>query len=63
VEGIMGSISSGKRNHTKTAFDDIKETFLAKEWNFLHLSRKKLNYLRLKDFLKYECELYLKSNH
>ena len=37
---------------------DMKEAFLAKEWNSFHLSRKKLDYLHLKDFLKYECELY-----
>ena len=52
VEGIMGSILLGKRNHTKIAFDDIMETFLAKEWNFFHLSRKELNYLHLKDFFQ-----------
>ena len=27
----------------------------------IHPSRKKLHYLHLKDFLKYECELYLKQ--
>ena len=32
-----------------------------KKWNSFHLSRKKLNYLHLEDFLKYECELYLKQ--
>ena len=37
------------------------EAFLAKEWNPLHLSKKKLDYLHLKEFLKYECELYLKE--
>ena len=32
-----------------------------KEWNSFHLSGKKLDYLHLKDFLKYECERYLKQ--
>ena len=41
--------------------DDIKEAFLAKEWNSFHLLVKKLDYLHLKDFLKYEYELYLKQ--
>jgi hypothetical protein len=35
--------------------------FLAKEWKSFHLFGKKLDYLHLKDFLKYECELYLKQ--
>ena len=39
----------------------IKEVFLAKEWDSFHLTRKKLDDLHLKDFLKYECELYLKQ--
>ena len=42
------------------AYDDIKEAFLVKEWNSLHLSEK-LDYLHLKDFFKYKCELYLKQ--
>jgi len=46
---------------SKITFNDIKEAFLAKEWNSFHLSGKKLDYLHLKDFLKYECELYLKQ--
>ena len=41
--------------------DDIKEAFLAKEWNFFHLLWKKLDYLHLKDIDKYKCELYLKQ--
>ena len=45
----------------KITFDDIKEAFLAKESNSFHLSGKKLGYLYLKDFLKCECELYLKQ--
>ena len=36
------------------------KAFLANEWNSFHLLRKKLDYLHLKDFLKYKCELYLK---
>ena len=46
---------------SKITYDGIKEDFLAKEWNSFHLSRKKLYYLHLKDFLKYDCELYLKQ--
>ena len=47
---------------SKTTYVDIKEAFLAKEWNSFHLFEKKLDYLHLKDFLKYECELYLKQS-
>ena len=43
----------------KITLDDIKESILAKE---LHLSWKKLDYLHLKDSLKYDCELYLKQS-
>ena len=43
---------------SKRAFDDIKVVFLTKEWNSFHFSGMKLDYLHLKDFLKYECELY-----
>ena len=43
------------------AFDDIKEVFLTKEWNSFHFLGKKLDYLHLKNFLKYECEVYLKQ--
>ena len=39
----------------------MKEVVLAKEWNSFHLSRKKLDYLHLEDFLKYERKLYLKQ--
>jgi hypothetical protein len=45
-----------------TTYVDIKEVVLAKEWNSFHISEKKLDYLHLKHFLKYECELY-SSNH
>ena len=41
--------------------NDIKEAFLAKEWNSFHLLGEKLDYLHLKNFLKYECELYLRQ--
>ena len=43
----------------KIKFNDLKEAFLAKEWNPFYLSRKKLDYLHLKKILKYECGLYL----
>ena len=46
---------------SKSTYVDIKEVFLAKEWNSFHLSRKKLDYLHLKEFLEYVCELYLKQ--
>jgi hypothetical protein len=37
------------------------EAFLAKEWNSFHLLGKRLDYLHLKGFLKYQCKLYLKQ--
>ena len=45
---------------SKTTYDDIKEVFLAKDWNYFHLFKEKLYYLHLEDLLKYKCELYLK---
>ena len=39
----------------------MKEAFLSKEWNSFHLCGKKLDYLQLKDFLTYECEMYLEQ--
>ena len=45
----------------KIVYVDITKVFLAKKWNSFHLYGKKLDYLHLKDFLKYECELYLKQ--
>ena len=42
-------------------YDDVKEVFLAKERNSFHLFGKKLDNFHLEDFLKYECELYLKQ--
>ena len=42
--------------------DDIKKAFLVKEWSSFHLLGKKLDYRHLKDFLKYEYELYLKQS-
>ena len=38
-----------------------RRPYFAKEWNSIHLSRKELDYMYFKDFLKYECELYLKQ--
>ena len=64
VEGIMGSISMGNYGNltpSNITFDDLKEAFLTKEWNLFHIAVKKLNYLLLKDFLKCECEFYLKQ--
>ena len=50
------------QQHRKITSDVVKEVFLAKVRNFFHLSRKKKLYcFHLKDFLKYECELYLKQ--
>ena len=43
---------------SKATYVDIKDAFLAKQWNFFHLSGKKLDYLHLKDFLECECALY-----
>ena len=63
VKAIMG-LSRWKTydnpTTSKIAIDDIKVAFLAKEWNSSYLSRKKLEYLHLEEFLKYERELYLK---
>ena len=39
----------------------LKQAFLAKEWNPFNLKREKIDFLRLKEFLKYYCELYLKK--
>jgi hypothetical protein len=46
---------------SKSIFDDTKEVFIAIVWKYFHLFGKKLNYLHLKDFRKYECELYMKQ--
>ena len=49
-------------NHIKrTIYDDIKEVFLVKEDNSFHHVGKILNYLHLKDSLKYKCEMNLKQ--
>jgi hypothetical protein len=48
-------------NTSKITNDDIKEAFLAKEWNYFHLSCKKLDYLHLKDFLKYEMWILVEA--
>ena len=47
---------------SKTTYDDIKEVFLIKEMNSFHLSRKKPITSTSRNFLKYECELYLKQS-
>ena len=56
---------SHHENNTTTSnitFDNTKCFFLPKECgNFFHLMRKKLGYLYLKDFLKYEYTLYFKQ--
>jgi len=46
---------------SKIAYDDIKEAPLAGEWSSFQLLGNKLDYLHLKDFLKYESELHLKQ--
>ena len=38
-----------------------RRPFLLKSGTLSHLTWKKLDYLNLKDFLKFECELYLKQ--
>ena len=62
VEDIMGLSQWETHDNptiSKIACDDIKDVFLAVEWNSFHLlGEKKLDLLHLKDFLKYECELY-----
>jgi len=60
----MGSISMGNSRQPKNIKNKIRwyqGGFLAKEYNSFHLSGKKLDYLHCKDFLRYECELYLKQ--
>ena len=46
---------------SKTTCIDIKEVYLAKEWDSFHIVGKKLDYLHLKDFLKYVHKLYSKQ--
>jgi len=57
VEGIMGSIplapSPCNPISLEITLDDLREVVLATEWKFFHLSRKNLDYLHLKEFLKY----------
>ena len=62
MEVIIGSISLEHPSASKIAYDDIKEAFLAQEWNSFHLLGKKLDDLQLNDFLKYKCELYFKQS-
>jgi hypothetical protein len=64
VDDIVGFISLGnpwQPNHIKVNICWYEEVSLAREWNSFHLCGKKLDYLHLKDFLKHECELYLKQ--
>ena len=62
MKDIVRSISFGNRwQPNNIRIDNIKEVFLAEEWNSFHVLRKKQNYLRLKDFPKYKCEVYLKQ--
>ena len=59
VEGIMESISlenPWQPYIIKITTNDLEKASLPKEWNTFHLSRKKLDYLHLKDFLKSKCE-------
>ena len=66
VEDIVGILPHWETHDnpttSKTTSVDIKEDFLAKEWNSFHLHGKKLDYPHLKDFLKHECQLYLKQS-
>ena len=59
--GLSHRGTHDNRTTSKITNDDIKEAFLAKEWNSFHLLGKKLDYLNLKDFIKYEWGLYLKQ--
>ena len=64
VKGIMGSISLGNPwnpTHPKLHMMISRRLSLDEEWNSFHLPGKKLNYLHLQNFLKYECELYSKQ--
>ena len=67
LETYLDEINPTTSNLT---YVDIKEVVLTKEWNSSHLSWKKLNYLHLKNILKYEYEQHCKiiathytSNH
>ena len=57
----MWKASWRQANNSKITYHNIKEYFLPKEWNSFHLLGKHLDYLHLKDFLKYKCQLYLKQ--
>lgn len=59
MEGTTGSISPETHDNLtawKITSHDIKEACLVKERNSSHLLKKKLDYLHLKDFLKYKSE-------
>ena len=47
--------------HQKSHLIISRRLYLLKEWNFVHLLGKKLDYFLLEDFLKYECGLFLKQ--
>ena len=47
--------------HQKQHMLMSRRPFLLKNETPFHLYRKKLDYLHPKDFLKYECELYLQQ--
>jgi len=60
----MGFISMKTHDNpspSKTIFNDLKEAFVAEEWNSFYPLEKKPGYLHLKVFLSFECELYLKQ--
>ena len=52
--GLSHWVSHDNSTTSKEAYDDIKEVFLVKQWNSFHLTGKNLDYLHLKDFLKYK---------
>ena len=45
------------QNSKSKKVDGLKKAFLANKWNSFHLLGKKVDYIHLKDFLKYECAL------
>ena len=56
-----------RETYTRFSYKDIQRnqesplsTIIAKVWNSFHFLGKKLDYMHLKDFLKYKYELYLK---
>ena len=61
IAQINSSTKDDNPTTSKMTYDGSKKAFLAKEWNTFHLSWKKLGYLQCKDFLEYECGLYLRQ--